>query len=391
MVALPWPMRPNWREPYRVGYTFSTEIITSRSGREQRIARRQTPRKTLEFLITGVRESRQQIDRLLARQGEFFWVPETPTAVRLTGAVASGGVVLPVSEVPDWAVPGTSVFLIYGDRIRLRTVAGTGAGTITVAEPSVNPWEAGARVALGVLASMPAEVSSAIYLPSVEEMTAVFEEDPGSGPVLDPGEPEETWNGREVFNRRADWATPRQRGSTRDIRAADFGVGRRRLYLPSAYNTRTLTGDYIARTAAEARGYLNFFLRQRGQQGEFYLPTDFADITLAEPTGNGFMFVEGTDFAGVWAGHPVNKAISVKLRDGTRFYRAVAAITVQGQQSRIQLDQAVPSYITPSDVEVISWLPVTRLASDELVIEWLTDQAARVRLNYRTVESLPAE
>ena len=160
--------------------------------------------------------------------------------------------------------------------------------------------------------------------------------------------------------------------------------------MPSEYNARLLAADYTGR-APEARRILNFFLRQKGRRGEFYVPSDTADVPLAAATGNAFLYVDGQEFAAAWADHPVNRAVAFKMRDGTRFYRQVVAITVQGEQSRVQLDQAVPYYLSPADVEVISWLPVMRLASDELIIEWLTTNAIRARLTYRTLKAAPAE
>ncbi|HLP67781.1 MAG TPA: hypothetical protein VK181_09705, partial [Rhizobium sp.] len=46
-----WPWTINWKDGLNIAEEFKTDIIEARSGREQRIAMRSTPRKTLEFSI----------------------------------------------------------------------------------------------------------------------------------------------------------------------------------------------------------------------------------------------------------------------------------------------------------------------------------------------------
>lgn len=382
-----WPLRPNWRDPYRLTYEFKTEILTSRSGKEQRRAQRTTPRKTVEFLVSAARERRIALRGLLnANQGPYVTLPEVTAGVRSTSAMGVSGNNFAVATIPYWAAAGATAVLIDGDRAELRTVSGAASGVITFAEPAVTPWPVHTRICPALSATLADSLNGSQLATNLEEITLTFEVDPGSERPRDPAEPEVMWNGREVFLARANWGDARDVSFTRDMRRVDFGK-RVKIVLPTSFPVTTRTADYIGHTPEEAQRYLDFFLRHKGRRGEFYCPSDSDDVRLAAPTGNAFMFVDGVTFAAQYANDSVNRALSFRMKSGARFYRTVTAITVQGAQSRIQLGQALPSFTHPEDVEVISWLPVLRHASDNLTIEWLTDSVTKVRFNYL---SLPA-
>lgn len=388
-----WPLRPNWRGSYRVTYEFLTEIITSRSGKEQRRAKRQTPRKTVEFLSTVADDRwRVLVQTFHALQGAPMLLAEIPQGVRLTADMGAGASAAQVAEIRDWISPGRKVMLVDGDRIRERTVDIVAGNTVTFDEATVNGWPAGARLCPALEGRLPPSVTVQQFLPRAGETTIPFSVDPGTELPRDPGLPVTVWNGREVFDVfKPNWASPRDLSFAREAQTLDYGRGRTRTFLPVAFGITTRSADYIATSVTEANALLAFFERHKGRRGEFYVPTDNADVILAAPSSSGFLFVEGTDFAAAYDADPVAQALSFRMADGSRFYRKVVGVTPQAGQSRIQLDVAVPYQIGPQNVEVISWLPVLRNATDELTIEWLTDSAARVRFNFMSLPAATAE
>lgn len=385
-----WPLRPNWRDPYRVTYSFATEIIVSKSGREQRRARRSTPRKTMEFLVLGDGPRWPMLAATLVKnQGPLLYMPEYP-GVQASGTMAAAGHTLPVAEVPDWAVAGAKVALVEGDRVLERTISST-VGGLTFVEAAPSAWGKGTRAAPLRQGRIPPSVQVMQHIPSIAEATIQFDVDPASEPAREPVAAETTFNGREVFVEIANWGSPRDVTFSHPYSPVDYGRGKIKVFQPVPFSSEIRTADYLATTQAEAYRLIDFFHRHKGRRGEFYCPSDSADIQLADSTSNAFLFVDGTLTAEAYGASAAHKAVSFRLKDGTRFYRTVVAVTAQGAQSRIQLNAAVPGVLNPDEVEVISWMPVLRNATDDLTVEWVTDQVARMRFTYQSLQALAAE
>jgi hypothetical protein len=172
----------------------------------------------------------------------------------------------------------------------------------------------------------------------------------------------------------------------------DFGFGRVAAFQPDAFPTTIRAVDFVFKSKAEAERLLKFFERCKGQRGEFYAPTDQPDIVMAQssPAFASYLVGYGPDLR-TYNGDPVHAAISVKMNDGRRFYRKVTSIVADGPHSRINLQGTLPYTVSPDNMEVISWLPVMRNATDDATFEWLTDEAGQVRFMFRSLPDAPAE
>ncbi len=82
---------PNWRQPVQVTVAFRTDIVTSRSGREQRRALRSTPRRTVAYTTTVGGDDRRRLVNLLAAQQPDLLTLADPTrpGVLLTGRLTA--------------------------------------------------------------------------------------------------------------------------------------------------------------------------------------------------------------------------------------------------------------------------------------------------------------
>lgn len=62
-----WPFKHNWLASYQVTYSYLTNIVTSYSGKEQRIAKRGEPRRSVQTRVTLDSDDARTFDR-------FLWV-----------------------------------------------------------------------------------------------------------------------------------------------------------------------------------------------------------------------------------------------------------------------------------------------------------------------------
>jgi hypothetical protein len=586
-----WSLRPNWRDPVDVTYAFLTEVISSRAGREQRRAKRQMPRKSLEFGLTVHTHRWRVLMRTMAKnQGALLNMAERTRGARSTVArdrglnVASRTFTL--ASVPAWLTVGRTVVLVNGDTTAVRTVedvtgntvrfaegevanllanttmAGAALGspgtaptgytvtgttngltreivgvgvdaltgfnyvdyrfsgtatvaatlshyfgaldggqaaapgetyigsaylalragvappttymslvarsavpatvgsfstatiasaltanlqrfdtaprlmpaatvsvmvrwgmslaagvaydfTIRVAAPQLetgsvvspyvavdplNPtppkWPVGTLVCPMLIGRLATDSTMQNLVPGLVEGRVQFDVDPGTEIPETGGVAPLVWNGREVFLPRINWEQAQDLQFVHPTETVDYAQGRIAVFQPIPFGTRIRSADMLRASAAEAEAVLAFFLRCRGQQGEFYMPTDEPDILPQAAIlglGANSIFVNGTSLADAYAGDKVNKALCVKMRDGTRGYCRVSQVRVSGTSTQVILADPLPFRVVVADLSAISWMPVCRLASDSMTISWLTDQVVRMRLVIRTLEDLPAE
>lgn len=389
-----WPLRPNWRGSYAVTYQFATDILITRSGREQRRALRDAPRQQIEFTVTAAQDRFRALMRTLAtKQGPQLALAEHTRRTVSTAASGVGSNVVQVAAVLPWMTDGARIVLLDGDRAELRTIDSTAAGQITFAEVNTAAWPAGALVCQGRIARISPSLSVREITNLVADGKVSFDVEPGSETPRVPAAAALTWNGREVYVRSADWSRGVDAGFVRQVQEVDYGRGVVTTFLPVAFGSRTRTANYLGLNTASVDDLVDFFLRMKGRQGEFYAPTDTPEMQLDQDAGVGttILWLTGTDLAEAYGGDPVYKAVSVLLRDGTRFFREVDLLEVSGGRSKMTLASGLPQSIAVDDVKAISWLPVCRLASDEMTVEWLTNSVAQTRLGFTTLEALPPE
>src|SRR3546814_39136 len=127
-----FPFAPNRRgRPYTVRRSWRTETITSRAGREQRIARRSQPRKEVEFPVTVTRECRRAFGRWMTRaQRQAVLIHERPIYVTLAAGMAAAADSVDLGAAPPaWLADAAQLLLVHPDRPEARRVA-LGAGHI---------------------------------------------------------------------------------------------------------------------------------------------------------------------------------------------------------------------------------------------------------------------
>lgn len=390
-MARLWDIPVNWRESYSVSLDVKTETITSRSRREQARAWRQTPRKQISHLITCSKERYLLLKQhMSAGQGGEFYVPDMSLVVYTTSGAPVSGDRITVDSVPFWAVAGAKAILMIPGLFVLKTVSSVDGNDIIFEEMFAETWSAGAKVVPALLSNAQTQVDSRAIGSSIVEATVTFEVQPGTEVPETPDAAGTIFNGREVFEMTPNWADPLSLSFVSGRETVDFDMGRTASFLPSAFPEDQLKANYVRRNSADIKALRHFFLRMFGQQGEFYMPTLMRDIVPKATLSSNTLTVAGTDFAGAY-NDTVHKAVAVFLNDGTKLYRQVSSLAVSGSDSLLTLATGWGSTIPLSAIRMVSWMPVWRLLSDGLVLEYLTQSVAQTALSMKTLEDLAPE
>lgn len=378
-----WPFTPNWSTPVTVVPEYKTDIITTRSGREQRRALRSSPRKTVSFSVALAREDMRRFVRWLqSSQNQSIVLPD-PT--RRVSVLTVAGATATVDRVPAWLADGQVV--IAGTETR--TVVSTTSGTVTLNTAVA----VGTVIRPALSGKLAASIQGSVPTDSVITATVDFIVDPGSE-IYDPGDPDIfIHNGREVFVFRANWSdglTFNFNWATEDV---DFGFGRTQSYTPVDFGSFLRTAQFIRQGVDEIEAVRDFFDRMKGRRGEFYLPTGTDDIPLTAGlvTDGTTLTTPGTGIFDDYDGSTVMQAICVKTRDGRLLFRSVTAMAVIDGNTVLTLNAPWVTDVTLPEILMVSWMPVFRFGSDGATFEWPTDGVVQTQLAMQSLQDLTPE
>ena len=394
--ALLAPFIVNWRRAATVTYAYKTDVIRSRSGKEQRRALRQTPRKTLEFDAQVKSAAFVEFQAIMAAwQNNVIVVEEPGRDAPLAAVLPAGSKVVTLGDdAPSWLRAGSNVILQFGDRRESNRVVSAVGPAVTLSAAFDADWPVGTKVHYAVSGRLDTALKTRRETDRIATMTVSLEVVPGSEPVLDPPDAAVTFGGREVFTKRFNWAD-RPEATYEAVREnVDYGWGRTEVFRPQDFGTILHRLTFLNRNKAEAEAIREFFERHRGQRGEFYRPSWETDIILkqAAPQGTRDLRVAGPFFAKLYGGSTVHRAVSVYTKAGElRFYAVEDIFEItdsEGNDSVLQVGADLVEDTGPETVRMVSWLYASRFASDQLPVEWLTNAVAQAQITFRTLEDL---
>jgi len=389
-MAVLFNFRPDWEQGFSVQHSFATEIIVSRLKREQRIATRQLPRKTVEFDVKLSRGDLTDFRGLLYQnQQGRFWLPDWTRWVQITDAVLTGADTLQVSGTPAWMIPSQRLYLAHGAQAVLVGIDAIGLGEVLISGTMAQDFPAGTRAYLVYDCTVDQKLSSRSQTNTVGQVSMAFNVKPGSIEE-DVGIPAVEFNGRELFLTKPNWSSPPSVEIEGFMETVDFGIGVTDEFAPVAFNRRTVQSSFSFRDSASAEEFYRFFLRQKGQRGEFYMPTGEPDLStsIGAAVGTSGLDVPGLDTFSRYAGSTVYAAVIAFFRDGSYQANRITGITVSGSNSRVAVLTPWAQAVNDTTVRQVCFLPVWRFATDDLTLEWLTNTVSQCQTSFTTLEDL---
>lgn len=387
---------PNWRDAYRITYEYKTDIMTSRSGKEQRRALRTSPRKTIEFTTTLKGAEKRRFEQDMARwQNGLFVLPEIPRQAVCASAMGADDNVVNVETVPDWLVVDALVVIAWRGRYDVRKVQALSGTEVTFTSSGAG-FPAGTLIHPALTGLLAADIGSTNPTNGVAEINVSFAAKAGLEAAPTPGAPAVTKAGREVFTIKPNWATAPTVGFRAVLESVDYGRGVTAEFRPVAFRTRVTQEAFTSRNFEQADAIVRMFQRMKGQRGEFYRPSGYNDMDFVRAEGGSQnLRVAGTDIYDSYNGDTVHKAVCISMRDGSKVMRLVESIITisddEGHDTVLVMTETFATTLNAADVVMVSWMPVCRLASDQLTVEWLTSTVAQTQVTMQTLEQLAAE
>lgn len=361
------------RRPYVVRWEYRTEILLSRSGKEQRRVLRETCRKSIQYSasLTGMLW-RELVQTLVSGQQQEWWLPDQSRVVSLDDGMAAGDTVT-LSSIPAWAVVGAQIVLRDFDRLEsleIESIAGT---SVTFVDATLKDWPAGSLMYPALFGALSVSLPTRTLLGEFIDANISFEVNPTTETVEPPLEADDTFNGRDVWLLEPYRLAPVEISHNQIRDVVDYGQGKVERFHPVPFSTRLWRGTYPSVDGDRPDQIRSLFDRMLGQCGEFYMPTFEYDLIPLESTiaSTNTLLIEGTTFQTIYSGSTTYRAVAVYYDDGTVFFNLVSSIEQSLGNSLIRFTDYWPQDI--STTTKISWMPVWRFATDILELPWMFD------------------
>jgi hypothetical protein len=369
-----WTQPPDWSDPVVETLEYKTDVLIAWSGVEQRRALRIAPRRTFQFGATLEGQSRRVIEAALFAWSSRVWaLPIWPDGQRLGAALPAGSSSIACDTVNrDFAVGNWAIIIQDAARYEIVTIAAIASGSLTLSTSTVGSWAAGARlypVRSAMLAAYPDIARASGQLATVQPSFLIVEPcdwPPATGlatyrgfPVLEDS-PDSSQNDRAGYDRQA-VTIDNDTGAIAIDDTANVGF-------PMNTHNWFLNG----RTARAKFRALLYLLK--GRWGEIWLPSYQSDLKLAANVSSGAstIDVEVLRFGLFLLGARNRQDIRIELTNGSVWYRRVtAAFGLDPNTERLTLDSALPTAFTMAAVRRISFMALSRLATDAIAINHL--------------------
>jgi len=376
----------NWSSPVAENYEFKTDIVTSQSGREQRRSLRRNPRLAIETRINPVGASLIKLRRQLTFWGQYpFWQPDWVRRAPAASTVSVGVSSIPISAPLRGARVGMKVIIdMPSGSAPTYTLTEVTDAALRLSGPILELMPAGTMVHLAYQGYIPSGQQSQLVTDRVATMISRFEADPTEPLPIDSGVAGQTFAGIEVVTLRPNWQNTVDLSHDYEVYDVDNGRGVKQRYHPVSYNRPTTKWMMRNMDAPRSEAALQFFLRMKGRLRVCYLPSLIDDLPPKTAlTKNSDKFkVAGLEAMQYWDG-AVQRVIRIEGVDGTIWYRRVVSMAQATADTEVRVDTPWPSALA---VKQISWMSRCRLASDLLVLSWLSDTISECDLTFTLLE-----
>lgn len=388
-----FPFKPNWSNAPEVTLSYKTDIFTSRSGLEQRRALRSTPRRRVDFTSLAHRDDMQRFSRLMAtKQNADFLFPDWLNVTRTHG-INSGSLYLSLRDLPPaWLKIGAKAFLCDGDTQTQVVIASVEAYTVELLAPVSQDYSETA-VLRPAFSGLLATINSTVNTSNTVTVQVSYDVTPGSVPNSENLFFPFVVDGKEVFSFPWNWGETVAAEYSWQIENVDFDRGVISTHRPVDFGKVAQTATVLRDGGYQIDYMQRFIERQKGQRGQFWMPTGTEDMLVVSdiPNGATTVTVAGTDVANDYGLSDVYRGVALHLRDGRKVYRKINSIITSGGNSVLSLSAAVAFAIPATSVAKASWMSMARFASDEVTLEYLSDsvvqwQARTVTVTYGSDE-----
>lgn len=387
-----WSPAADWKKGVDETFTFQTGVTKSFSGREQRRALRDKPRRQLTLRHTLGEAENRTYDSLVRRyQNRPMLVPQWHLAQMLIEDAAVGSKTIVVSEtVSEFVEWGGYVALGHGEQTVLVQVESFDDNVINLVEPLTLPRPAGTRLLPTMRGLMNTDLSVSQLTSAVMQAEVTFDilpqEDRRELPVT-PAPKTFTTNGdtREVITLRPNWSSSMSLQDTWAYTNLSYAEGPFTIMQGEDEGRRVVRANWTLINREQINSFLGLLNRLQGSRVACWLPSGLLDFEVSRNITGNRLFVGASSLADARLAIDPATGVIVRLIDGTLLPALVnSAILQTTGEYELVLDRALPA-TDMGAVAMVNLMYRVRAASDSVTLNWLTDSKAEVTMSFTTV------
>lgn len=385
IFALP----PNWANPVIERLKWLTYVMQSINGKEQRISRRQIPRRTWEFTVDAYLENYQMLDSLLVGwQGRLYAFPIWTEAEYLKDPYTAGATEIYVNtDNTDYHEGGYAIITSGPMKNEAVQIAGLGSGIISLTKPLDRSWAGDAKIAPARIGRLATELEVRKPTGRIAHATVIFDVDDISEETAVPEAT--TYRGVELVLRKPNRAEDvtvlykrLQRRSDNDEGVIDVEDNASRNFTVRSY-------EYLMRNRAAVKQFRQWMHARQGQLKPFWMPVWEMNLDIIKPTTavDTAITIRANGFNTLLQIDSTRKHIAMLHKNGNWLYRQVLQYGPGDNEDEemAYLDGNVAYASQPGDWIYVTFIEYAVVNSDEVEIAYLKDDAATARIATRSV------
>lgn len=380
-----WGIRPNWSDPVIETLEWLTDVLTSRSGAEQRISNRLAPRRTVEARYNPHENERTFVDLVMHKlaRGEWMfplWFDRsdlTATAVAATSRIDCE------TQYREFFAGGMAYLVgpdtFSGEAVRISAVDSTG---LDLAVPLDKEWPAGTKI--HPLRRGRFEAPTQELITSRLAETSLRFEIVEDNNISDSGAWSTTHSdGLPVLDREPEWSENMEIDLSWLGDEFDPGFGIKRVTDTAGRAFRQHGHSFIIVGAKERFEHRQMLYRLNGRQKPIWVPTYADDIEVIVDAASSATALDVSQCGLAYIGGPTDGRDHLYFSDGQIAEITDATLLSGPARERLTLASGLTSAASAGDRA--SFIEKCRLAQDSIEIEHLGDThgVARSTLTFR--------
>ena len=386
-----WTLAPDWADGVEETLEFSTDVLTSRSGAEQRRALRVSPRKVFKVVALPEGRERALADNALHGWGGRLWaVPIWPDIQRLGAPLVAGATSIPCATAYRDFKVGYLALLRSESAFTYETaeITAVNADSLTLARPTLQAWPAGTRL-------YPMHVARLTRQPRFKRFTDRAWRLDCEFITVDACDWDAlafatTYRSHPVLATRPDETEDLTGTYERLLAVLDNGVGAPYTVDTAAAGFMLQSHRWVLDGAAERDTFRRLLYALRGRQVSVWVPTHAEDLVVASVVADSAtsLQIENIGFKRYGFGEVGRRDLRLEMRNGTVYHRRITgAAEISDDLESITIDTPLGVTYQPGDFARISFLRLMRSDEDRTTIQHLTDLegVAKATITFRTI------
>jgi hypothetical protein len=387
---------PDWSQGMKERISYLTDVLRGYSDNEQRRGLRQLARRSLAYqaLTLNARDAAGMESLIWGWQNQPYGVPWWPDATSLTVSVGAGSSSIQVATVADRLFAAGGILVIWQDEYTFEalTINSIVGNTINSTSPTQFAWTAGpsALVIPIFLARLGSKVTVDRLFSGADSMNLEFvgeAQQPAPAPTISLTQ----YAGFDVLEVMPNWERDLQRNYARSLVVLDPQIGPITVDDKGGSAIVTQTFPWFLKDHPSVTTLRAFVLKRFGQLVPFWTPTWDQDLVLSSDVGatDTSIVIKSVYYTRFFFPLTSRRYIAlIPQNGGSNVYRKITNAVDNGNGTEtLTLDS--PTGVTFSKTTtMVSFLTLSRLASDDAEIDWMTNDVAQAELQF---QELPRE